>query len=75
MYKIYKVEKGEIVYSILKKYGISEEVIYCLNFDVKNGIFLSSILIFLVLNGGSEKIVLEFKIYKVKRKEIFFSIF
>ncbi len=73
-YKTHKVEKGETVYSISKKYGISEEAIYRLNPDAKNGISSSSILILPASNGGSEKIVSEFKTHKVKRKETLFSI-
>lgn len=73
-YKTHKVEKGETVYSIAKKYGVSEEAIYQLNPDAKNGITSSSVLIIPAFNGGTEKIVSEFKTHKVKRKETLFSI-
>lgn len=73
-YKTHKVEKGETVYSIAKKYGVSEEAIYRLNPDARKGITSSSVLIIPASNGGTEKIVSEFKTHRVKRKETLFSI-
>ena len=44
-YKTHYVEQGETVYSIAKKYNISEETIYTLNPSVRNGINSNAILI------------------------------
>jgi LysM repeat protein len=44
-YRSHQVKEGETVYSISKKYGVSEASIYTLNPDARNGISSSSILI------------------------------
>lgn len=74
-YRSHKVEKGETVYSISKKYGISEAAIYQLNPDARNGISSNNILIIPsedIINTGSTP--LEFRKHRVKRKETLFSI-
>lgn len=74
-YTSHKVQEGETVYSIAKKYGISETDIYRLNPDARAGIGLNSVLI---IPASSSIIIpeqqLEFKRHKVKRKETLFSI-
>jgi len=72
-YKTHKVEKGETVYSIAKKYGVSEEAIYRLNPDAKNGITSSSVLIIPAASGNELKVT-GFKTHRTKRKETLFSI-
>ena len=74
-YRSHKVTQGETVYSISKKYGISEAAIYRLNPDAKAGIGLNSMLIIPtgdIINAGSAQV--EFKKHRVKRKETLFSI-
>lgn len=74
-YRSHKVTQGETVYSISKKYGISEAAIYRLNPDAKAGIGMNSILIIPsedINNTGS--VQLDFKKHRVKRKETLFSI-
>ncbi len=74
-YRSHRVEKGETVYSISKKYGISEAAIYQLNPDARNGISTNNILIIPsgdIVSAGSAP--LEFKKHRVKRKETLFSI-
>ncbi len=74
-YKTHRVQQGETVYSIAKEYGLSENAIYRLNPDAKNGISSNSVLI---LPSNAEKIAtdegLSFKTHRVKRKETLFSI-
>jgi len=74
-YRSHKVKQGETVYSISKKYSVSEASIYTLNPDARNGINSSSILIIPsgdIINAGS--IQVKFKKHRVKRKETLFSI-
>lgn len=70
-YQNHTVKRGETVYSISKMYMISEETIYRLNPDVKHVIKTGLILI-LPLNG--EEVILNLKVYRVKRKESIKSI-
>ena len=74
-YRSHKVEKGETVYSISKKYGVSEAAIYRLNPDAKRGIGSNSVLVIPsgdIINSGSVQV--KFKKHRVKRKETLFSI-
>ncbi len=74
-YRSHQVKEGETVYSISKKYGVSEASIYTLNPDARNGISSSSILILPsgdFINAGSTQV--KFKKHRVKRKETLFSI-
>jgi LysM repeat protein len=68
------VEKGETVYSISKKYDVTEEAIYKLNPDAKNGLRSSTVLIIPseVSPAIQEKVT--FKKHRVKRRETLFSI-
>jgi LysM repeat protein len=74
-YRSHKVEKGETAYSIAKKYGTTEEVIYRLNPDTKNGIKVNSVIILpsnaVVANSTDD---IKFKEHRVKRKETLFGI-
>ncbi|QNJ98317.1 LysM peptidoglycan-binding domain-containing protein [Constantimarinum furrinae] len=72
-YKTHKVEKGETVYSISKKYSISSEDIYRLNPDSKNGISENTVLI-LPQNSVVSTAGITFKTHRVKRKETIFGI-
>ena len=72
-YKSHTVQSGETVYSISKKYNVSETTIYNLNPDAKNGIGINSILII----PSESTIQIEevtFKKHKVKRKQTLYSI-
>ncbi len=74
-YRSHQVKEGETVYSISKKYGVSEASIYTLNPDARNGISSSSILILPsgdIINAGSTQV--KFKKHRVKRRETLFSI-
>ncbi|PKA83718.1 amino acid/amide ABC transporter substrate-binding protein (HAAT family) [Ulvibacter sp. MAR_2010_11] len=74
-YNTHRVEKGETVYSIAKKYNTSEEAIYRLNPNAKNGLKVNS-LVFLpetdVINDVNGDV--SFKMHRVKRKETLFGI-
>lgn len=74
-YKSHAVQKGETVYSIAMDYGVSEETIYNLNPDTKNGLKVNSILIVpsnnLISSGSSTK---NFREHRVKGKETLFGI-
>ncbi|MEZ4817147.1 MAG: LysM peptidoglycan-binding domain-containing protein [Flavobacteriaceae bacterium] len=72
-YKTHKVEKGETVYSIAKKYGVTEEAIYRLNPDAKHSLSTNSLLI-IPSASAPEQVVTEYKSHKVKRKETIFGI-
>ena len=79
-YKSHVVQKGETVYSLSKKYGIPEQMIYKLNPDAKKGIRENAIIILPLQTGTLVTIsndptgALTFKKHKVKRKETLFSI-
>ncbi|MDC7993994.1 PBP1 and LysM peptidoglycan-binding domain-containing protein [Altibacter sp. HG106] len=74
-YKTHRVQQGETIYSIAKEYGLSENAIYRLNPDAREGISANSVLI---LPSTAEKITTEegrsFKTHRVQRKETLFSI-
>ena len=72
-YKTHKVEKGETIYSIAKKYGVSEEAIYRLNPDAKHSLSTNTLLIIPSPNAP-EQVVTEYKSHKAKRKETIFGI-
>ncbi len=74
-YKSHSVQKGETVYSISKEYGISEETIYNLNPDAKNGLKVNSVLIIpsnSVISSGTNNN--NFREHKVKKKETLYGI-
>jgi len=74
-YRSHRVQQGETVYSISKKYTISEAAIYKLNPDARSGIDTNSIFIIPsgdIINTASTS--LKFKKHRVKRKETLFSI-
>lgn len=74
-YKSHSVQKGETVYSISKEYGISEETIYNLNPDAKNGLKVNSVLIIpsnSVISSGTN--TNNFREHKVKKKETLYGI-
>ena len=74
-YRSHKVVQGETVYSIAKKYGVSEAAIYQLNPDAKAGIGTNTMLIIPLVDGiNSGSVQLEFKKHRVRRKETLFSI-
>jgi len=73
-YKTHRVEKGETVYSISKKYGISEETLYKLNPDAKNGLRLNALLMIPSEGSATMQEKVTFKKHRVKRKETLFSI-
>jgi len=70
-YQSHTVEKGETVYSISKKYNVSEETIHQLNPDVKHVIKTGMVLV-LPLNG--QEVSVSTKKHRVKRKETIKSI-
>ncbi len=74
-YKSHSVQKGETVYSISKEYNISEETIYNLNPDAKNGLKVNSVLIIpsnSAISSGTNKN--NYREHKVKRKETLYGI-
>lgn len=71
-YKSHTVTKGETVYSIAQKYGVSEEAIYRLNPDARRGIDENSILILPASNNNL--IVSSFKNHRTKRRETLYGI-
>lgn len=74
-YKSHAVQKGETVYSIAKEYNISEETIYNLNPDSRNGLKVNSVLILpssnLISSGTNNN---NFREHKVKKKETLYGI-
>ncbi|MDC7998826.1 LysM peptidoglycan-binding domain-containing protein [Gilvibacter sediminis] len=75
-YKSHNVKQGETVFSIAKQYGVTEEAIYRLNPDARQGIQENNILIIPTADDQtnySEQVV-DFKRHRVKRKETLFSI-
>lgn len=74
-FRSHRVASGETVYSIAKKYKVSEAEIYRLNPDARNGVSANSVLIIPsedVILAGSDPI--KFKKHRVKRKETLYSI-
>src|SRR5690606_36459431 len=74
-YKSHSVQKGETVYSIANQYGISEETIYNLNPDAKDGLKVNSVLIIpsnsLMTSGTNNN---NYRDHKVKKKETLYGI-
>ena len=74
-YKSHSVQKGETVYSIAKKYNISEETIYNLNPDSRNELKVNSVLIIPsneAISSGTNKN--NYRDHRVKKKETLFGI-
>ncbi|MDN3724975.1 LysM peptidoglycan-binding domain-containing protein [Aequorivita sp. SDUM287046] len=74
-YKSHSVQQGETVYSIANQYGISEETIYNLNPDAKNGLKVNSVLIVpsnSVITSGTN--TNNYRDHKVKKKETLYGI-
>ena len=76
----HQVAQGETVYSISKKYKVSEKEIYKLNPDTKERIYEGLVLILPNRNSTGGSVIqvpqddLTFKTHKVRRKETLFSI-
>lgn len=75
----HQVEAGETVYSISKKYNVTEKQILKLNPDAKRSIYEGLVLILPADAKAKEEVVvaqntLKFKKHKVKRKETLYSI-
>lgn len=70
-YRTHRVVEGETVYSIAKKYNVSEADLYKLNPDARQGVKLNAILI---IPEGSDNGGVTFKKHRVKRKETIFGI-
>lgn len=76
-YVSHKVAQGETVFSITQQYQISEEDLFRLNPEVKNGLKLNTVLI---IPKGLETVSnpdngnISFKSHKVKRRETIFGI-
>ncbi len=75
-YSSHAVQKGETVYSIAKDYHISEETVYNLNPDTRNGLKVNSVLILPAKNGvGSSTTPRgKYREHRVKRQETLFGI-
>ncbi|WP_271393507.1 LysM peptidoglycan-binding domain-containing protein [Aequorivita sinensis] len=74
-YKSHAVKKGETVSSIADAYNISEETIYNLNPESRNGLKTNSILIIPsnnIISSGTEKN--NYREHRVKRKETLYGI-
>ncbi|NQY05765.1 MAG: LysM peptidoglycan-binding domain-containing protein [Flavobacteriaceae bacterium] len=71
------VKTGETVYSLTKKYNVSEAAIYQLNPDAKSGLSIGKVVI--IPNGttianNENEFELEYDTHKVKRKETLYSL-
>ncbi|PKP25127.1 MAG: peptidoglycan-binding protein LysM [Bacteroidetes bacterium HGW-Bacteroidetes-2] len=73
-YQSHYVKQGETVFSITKKYNISEEELYRLNPEVKNGLKNNTVLIIPTEVAREPIENITFKDHRVKRKETLFSI-
>ncbi|MFD2433256.1 LysM peptidoglycan-binding domain-containing protein [Mesonia maritima] len=76
-YKTHRVQEGETVSSIAKKYDVTEEAIYKLNPDAKNGKIVATVLVIPfgeTPDGVSGSNVLRFKEYEVEPKGTLYSI-
>ena len=73
-YKKHMVSTGETVYSISKKYGVSQEAIYQLNPDTKSGVSVGQVIIIPVVSDEDTEDGVTFKEHKVKRKETLYSL-
>ncbi|PVW13507.1 LysM peptidoglycan-binding domain-containing protein [Marixanthomonas spongiae] len=76
-YRSHRVTKGETVYSIAQQYDTTENAIYRLNPDAKNGIGANTIIILprssnVISSAGFSDV--KFKMHRVKRRETLFSI-
>lgn len=74
-YKSHAVQNGETIYSIAKQYNISEETIYNLNPESRNGLKVNSVLILpssSVISSGTNNN--NFREHKVKKKETLYGI-
>ncbi|MFT5751433.1 MAG: LysM repeat protein [Flavobacteriales bacterium] len=76
----HQVKSGETVYSISKKYNVTEKQIIKLNPDAKSSIYEGLVLILpavakaVELTNGAEQEEIKFKKHRVKRKETLYSI-
>ncbi|MBW2962859.1 amino acid ABC transporter substrate-binding protein [Mesonia aestuariivivens] len=75
----HKVEQGETVSSIAKKFNVSIQKIYKYNPDAKKGNIIGTVLVIPVVEASDSRnlekaSVLNFKEYKVKRRETLYSI-
>ena len=73
-YRTHEVKAGETIYSISKQYGVTEQAIYSLNPDAKNGLKSNSVLIIPSEGNTTVQEKVSFKKHRVKRKETLFSI-
>lgn len=78
-FETHKVKSGENISSIAKKYNVSEQSIYKYNPDAKKGNLTGVVLVIPVSSSSDNRnyekqSVLNFKEYKVKRKETLYSI-
>ena len=70
-YQRHIVKKGETVYSISKKFNVSEATIYQLNPDLKHVIKIGVILI---LPNNGEEVIISIKKHRVRKRETIKSI-
>ena len=70
-YQRHIVKKGETVYSISKKFNVSEATIYQLNPDLKHVIKTG---IILILPNNGEEVIVSIKKYRVRKRETIKSI-
>ncbi|WP_432411243.1 LysM peptidoglycan-binding domain-containing protein [Rasiella sp. SM2506] len=73
-YKSHKVEKGETVFSIAKQYNTTQEAIYVLNPDARDGVKVNTVLVIPSPDVISSTDSVSFRTHKVKRKETLFGI-
>ncbi|WP_121666279.1 PBP1 and LysM peptidoglycan-binding domain-containing protein [Mesonia aquimarina] len=76
-YKTHRVQQGETIAEIAKKYEVTEAAIYKLNPDAKNGNILATVLVIPygeTPDGVSGSNVLRFKEYEVEAKGTLYSI-
>jgi len=73
-YKSHKVAKGETVFSIAKQYNTTQEAIYRLNPDARDGVKVNSVLVIPSAEVIHTTNAVSFKMHRVKRKETLFGI-
>ncbi len=73
-YQSHHVKQGETVFSITKQYNISEEELFRLNPEVRNGLKNNTVLIIPTAIAQHQTENISFKEHKVKRRETLFGI-
>ncbi len=73
-YYYHEVQKGETLYSLMKKYKVDTTIVYGLNPDVRAGLKYNMILKIPKIKAGAVADDEEYVFYKVKRKDTLYSL-